>query len=86
MTNRTETRKASFCGGFYTQEIPVIGSLWEIEEDGLYAVKGWKTPVSVESVTPYGESQISAQHPTAKFFVGADGVRRYAIGTGKFEM
>ena len=51
-------------------------------EDGLYAVEGWKTPVSVEHVTPYGESQISAQYPKARFFYGADGVRRYAIGTG----
>lgn len=81
-----ETRKASFCGGFYIQEIPVVGSLEEIKIDGIYAVNGWKTPVSVESVTPYGESQISAQYPRARFFTGADGVRRYAIGTGKFEM
>ena len=81
-----ETRKASFCGGFYIQEIPVVGSLEEIREDGLYAVNGWKTPVSVETVTPYGESEISARHPKAVFFHGSDGVRRYAIGTGKFEM
>ena len=81
-----ETRKASFCGGFYTQEIPVVGSLEEIGEDGIYAVDGWKIPVSVEEVTPYGESQISEQHPRAKFFCGADGVRRYAIGTGEFKM
>ena len=79
-------RMASFCGGFYTQEIPVVGSLEEIGEDGFYAVEGWKTPVSVERVTPYGESQISEQHPRAKFFHGSDGVRRYAIGTGKFEV
>ena len=79
-------RMASFCGGFYTQEIPVVGSLEEIGEDGLYAVNGWKTPVSAEKVTPYGESQISARHPKAVFFYGADGIRRYAIGTGKFEM
>ena len=81
-----ETRKASFCGGFYIQEIPVVGSLEEIGADGLYAVNGWKTPVSVEKVTPYGESQISEQYPRAVFFRGSDGVRRYAIGTGKFEM
>lgn len=81
-----ETRKASFCGGFYIQEIPVVGSLEEIGEDGLYAVNGWKTPVSVETVTPYGESEISARHPKSVFFHGSDGVRRYAIGTGKFEM
>lgn len=83
---KNATRKASFSGGFYTQDIPVVGNLEEIEEDGLYAVNGWKTPVSVEKVTPYGESQISACHPKAVFFHGSDGVRRYAIGTGKFEM
>ena len=82
----TEMRMASFCGGFYTQEIPVVGSLEQIGEDGIYAVNGWKTPVSVETVTPYGESEISARHPKAVFFHGSDGVRRYAIGTGKFEM
>ena len=84
--SETRTRKASFSGGFYIQEIPVVGSLEEIGEDGLYAVEGWKTPVSVEHVTPYGESQISDRHPKAVFFRGSDGVRRYAIGTGKFEM
>lgn len=68
------------------QELPEVQSLEEIEADGLYAVNGWKTPVSVEHVTPYGESQISQQHPQAVFFYGSDGVRRYAIGTGKFEM
>ena len=67
------------------QELPEVQNLEEIEEDGLYAVEGWKTPVSVEHVTPYGESQISAQYPKARFFYGADGVRRYAIGTGSFE-
>lgn len=66
------------------QELPEVGSLDEIEADGLYAVEGWKTPVSVEHVTPYGESQISQQH-NVKFFYGADGVRRYAISTGSFE-
>ena len=67
------------------QELPEVQNLEEIEEDGLYAVEGWKTPVSVEHVTPYGEEQISQQHPKARFFYGADGVRRYAIGTGSFE-
>ena len=41
------------------QELPEVQNLEEIEENGLYAVDGWKTPVSVEHVTPYGESQIS---------------------------
>ena len=48
----TRTRRASFSGGFYIQEIPVVGSLEEIKSDGVYAVNGWKTPVSVETVTP----------------------------------
>lgn len=79
------TRTAYFMNGFYKQEIPVVGSLEEIEADGLYAVSGYETPVSVEHVTEYGEEQIAAQYPGAKFFDGADGVRRYAIGTGSFE-
>ena len=76
--------KAYFYWG--AQELPEVEALEEIEEDGLYAVTGWKTPVSVQTVTVFGEEQISAQYPKTRFFYGADGVRRYAIGTGEFKM
>lgn len=76
-------RKAYFYWGL--QELPEVETLEEIEEDGLYAVAGWKTPVSVQTVTVFGEEQISAQYPKTRFFYGADGVRRCAMGTGSFK-
>lgn len=77
-------RKAYFYWGL--QELPEVETLEEIEEDGLYAVEGWKTPASVQTATDFGEEQISAQHPKTRFFYGDDGVRGYAIGTGEFKM
>lgn len=79
-----KTRKAAFFGGSNIQEIPVVGSLEEIEANGLYSVPGFDSPVSVEAVTSYGEEQLSEEHPGMVFFTGADGERRYAIETGEF--
>ena len=45
-------RKAYFYWGL--QELPEVETLEEIEEDGLYAVAGWKTPVSVQTATDFG--------------------------------
>lgn len=77
-------KKAIFSPAYGAQEIPEVESLDEIEEAGTYAVKGFDRPVSVEPVTSYGASEIRRQHPSAFFFVGADGRTYYGMRCGDF--
>lgn len=70
---------------FYgVQEIHEVDDLEDIEEAGTYAVKGYDRPVSVEPVTPYGESEIGRRYPNTIFFVGADGRTYYGMKCGEF--
>lgn len=79
-----ETRKAAFMFDSYIQEIIVVGCLEVIGLDGVYAVTGFKHPVYVEEVTPYGDGILSEEYPEMVFFTGSDGVRRCAMETGRF--
>lgn len=70
---------------FYgVQEIPEIENLEQIDAAGTYAVKGYALPVHVQPVTEFGASEISHRHPSAFFFVGADGRTYYGMKCGKF--
>lgn len=63
-------------------DLPVVNTLEDIAEDGLYAVNGFEHPIAAEKVTEYGKEALSGQ--VGGFFTGADGVSRYYMETGKF--
>ena len=77
-------KKAVFSPCYGAQEIPEVNSLGEIEEAGTYAVTGYDRPVNVMAVTPYGESELSRQYPSAIFFIGADGITYCGMQCGEF--
>lgn len=65
------------------QGAPEVRNLGEIEEPGIYVVAGFSRPVSVTSVTPYGEEALR-ERGYRRFFTGADGRRYSAIMAGEF--
>lgn len=68
----------------HIQDIEEIVDLCMVEGNGIYAVPGYETPVSVMEVTPFGREELSRKYPDMEFIDALDGKTYSVMKTGEF--